>query len=100
MAGTGGSLSSCLDASSVEMKLSRLKLLEEQQEDLNSSLLNLTSHFAQVQFRLKQIINAPPHVKQDLLAELEEFAGKGCVDTRHGKCLFASGPYNEHAMSH
>ncbi len=37
----------------------QLKHLEEEQEQLNSSLLALTTHFAQVQFRLKQIVNAP-----------------------------------------
>ena len=37
-----------------------LERLEEEQEQLNSSLLALTTHFAQVQFRLKQIVNADP----------------------------------------
>lgn len=36
----------------------RLRHLEEEQEQLNSSLLALTTHFAQVQFRLKQIVSA------------------------------------------
>jgi hypothetical protein len=35
-----------------------LQRLEEEQEQLNSSLLALTTHFAQVQFRLKQIVSA------------------------------------------
>ncbi|KAL7642120.1 UNVERIFIED_CONTAM: hypothetical protein RMT77_006680 [Armadillidium vulgare] len=60
----------------------RLKELEEEQEHLNNSLLALTSHFAQVQFRLKQIVNASPEEKENLLVELEEFANRGIPDVR------------------
>ncbi|XP_040187789.1 RUN domain-containing protein 1 isoform X2 [Rana temporaria] len=56
----------------------KLRRLEEEQELLNSSLLALTSHFAQVQFRLKQIVRAEGPEKEGLLAELEDFAFKGC----------------------
>lgn len=56
----------------------KLRRLEEEQELLNSSLLALTSHFAQVQFRLKQIVRAEGTEKERLLAELEDFAFKGC----------------------
>lgn len=42
----------------------RLKTLEEEQEQLNSSLFALTTHFAQVQFRLKQIVDAPTEHKE------------------------------------
>uniref|UniRef100_H3AFN3 RUN domain-containing protein 1 n=1 Tax=Latimeria chalumnae TaxID=7897 RepID=H3AFN3_LATCH len=57
----------------------KLRRLEEEQELLNSSLLALTSHFAQVQFRLKQIVRASQsEEKERLLLELEEFAFKGC----------------------
>ncbi|KAM8824751.1 RUN domain-containing protein 1 [Synchiropus picturatus] len=56
----------------------RLKKLEEEQDLLNSSLLALTSHFAQVQFRLKQIVHAQSDEKETMLAELEEFAFRGC----------------------
>jgi len=42
----------------------RLACLEAEQEQLNSSLLALTTHFAQVQFRLKQIVAAEPHLKE------------------------------------
>ncbi|KAK0049338.1 RUN domain-containing protein 1 [Biomphalaria pfeifferi] len=59
-----------------------LQRLEEEQEQLNSSLLALTTHFAQVQFRLKQIVNAQPEDKEKLLKELEEFAFKGIPDVR------------------
>ncbi|XP_022094161.1 RUN domain-containing protein 1-like isoform X2 [Acanthaster planci] len=60
----------------------QLQHLEEEQEQLNSSLLALTTHFAQVQFRLKQIVNAPIDEKENLLKDLEEFAFKGCPDVR------------------
>nr|XP_057904467.1 RUN domain-containing protein 1 [Doryrhamphus excisus] len=56
----------------------RLMRLEEEQEQLNSSLLALTSHFAQVQFRLKQIVHAQSEEKEKMLTELEEFAFRGC----------------------
>ncbi len=38
---------------------SRLHALEQEQEQLNSSLMALTTHFAKVQFRLKQVVSAP-----------------------------------------
>ncbi|KAF3846157.1 hypothetical protein F7725_003235 [Dissostichus mawsoni] len=56
----------------------RLEKLEEEQDLLNSSLLALTSHFAQVQFRLKQIVHAQSDEKEKMLVELEEFAFRGC----------------------
>ncbi|XP_075436290.1 RUN domain-containing protein 1 [Ascaphus truei] len=57
----------------------KLQRLEEEQDLLNSSLLALTSHFAQVQFRLKQIVRAEDGgEKEKLLEELEDFAFKGC----------------------
>nr|CAG4641593.1 EOG090X03YR [Eurycercus lamellatus] len=58
----------------------KLRLMEEEQEQLNSSLMALTSHFAQVQFRLKQIVDAEPETKEVLLKELEEFAFRGIPD--------------------
>lgn len=60
----------------------RLRHLEEEQEQLNSSLLALTTHFAQVQFRLKQIVSAEPTDREVLLKELEDFAFKGIPDVR------------------
>lgn len=48
----------CIDESE------QLRQLEEQQEQLNSYLQALTTHFAQVQFRLKQTVNAPPEEKE------------------------------------
>lgn len=85
--------------------------MEEEQEILNSSLISLTTHFAQVrkwkienllplqywleisvhrqinvfqvQFRLKQIVNAPANEKEQLLKELEEFAFRGIPDMKN-----------------
>ncbi|KAL1140179.1 hypothetical protein AAG570_000111 [Ranatra chinensis] len=51
--------------------------MEEQYEMLNSSLIALTTHFAQVQFRLRQIVEAAPDEKEALLKSLEEFAFRG-----------------------
>ncbi|XP_065559451.1 RUN domain-containing protein 1-like isoform X3 [Artemia franciscana] len=59
---------------------SRLIELEEEQEQLNNALLALTTHFAQVQFRLRQIVEAPLNTKEDLLKELESFASRGIPD--------------------
>ncbi|XP_065072091.1 RUN domain-containing protein 1-like isoform X2 [Rhopilema esculentum] len=55
--------------------------LEKEQEKLNASLMALTSHFAQVQFRLKQIVSAPKTDQEKLLRELEDFAFIGCPET-------------------
>ncbi|CAG9541119.1 unnamed protein product [Cercopithifilaria johnstoni] len=60
----------------------RFRELEEEQERLNSSLLSLSTHFAQVQFRLKQISKADASERDRLLKELEDFAFRGCTDLR------------------
>lgn len=49
---------------------------------LNSSLIALTTHFAQVQLRLRQIVDAPAEEKENLLKELEEFAFRGIPECR------------------
>ncbi|XP_014206213.1 RUN domain-containing protein 1-like isoform X2 [Copidosoma floridanum] len=67
--------------------MEKLRMLEEEQEMLNSSLIALTTHFAQVQFRLKQICDAPTNEKENLLKELEEFAFRGIPDV-HGNVIF------------
>lgn len=56
---------------------SRIKNLEDEQEMLSSSLFALTSHFAQVQFRLRQIVDSPQEQRDQLLQSLEEFAFRG-----------------------
>ncbi|XP_053213827.1 RUN domain-containing protein 1-like [Panonychus citri] len=60
----------------------RLRRLEDEQEQLNCSLIALTSHFAQVQLRLKQIVEASSEEKEVLLKQLEEFAFRGIPDLR------------------
>lgn len=92
--------------------MERVKLLEEEQEMLNSSLIALTTHFAQVrrskqlalqlsshtctsvneicaqvQFRLRQIVDAPTSEKETLLKELEEFAFRGIPDVPNSLLL-------------
>lgn len=49
---------------------------------LTSSLLALTSHFAQVQFRLRQIVESPPDERDVLLKNLEEFAFRGIPEIK------------------
>jgi hypothetical protein len=55
----------------------RIRALEEEQENLLSSLMALTTHFAQVQFRLHQIVEAPEKERDTLLKKLEDFADRG-----------------------
>lgn len=54
-----------------------IKNLESEQEILTVSLQALTSHFAQVQFRLRQIVEAPKDERDVLLQNLEKFAFRG-----------------------
>ena len=58
----------------------KVKSLERDQEELNSSLMSMTSHFAKVQFRLQQVVGAPSDKKEALLAELQQFAFRGIPD--------------------
>ncbi|UXI22232.1 thromboxane-A synthase-like [Sarcoptes scabiei] len=61
----------------------RLEQMEHEQELLNNSLVALTTHFAQVQLRLRQIIEAKDidHERRErLLTELETFANRGIPD--------------------
>ncbi|KAM3183112.1 hypothetical protein ACTXT7_011000 [Hymenolepis weldensis] len=58
----------------------KMRNMTEEHEILNSSLLLLTSHFAQVQFRLEQVLQADPEEKETLLKDLEQFAWKGVPD--------------------
>lgn len=60
-----------------EVGPSQIKKLENEQEILTTSLQALTSHFAQVQFRLRQIVDAPVVERDGLLKNLEEFAFRG-----------------------
>lgn len=64
----------------------RLQHMEEQYEMMNSSLIALTTHFAQVQFRLRQIVEAPQEEKETLLKSLEEFAFRGIPQMENSVC--------------
>ncbi|EDS32821.1 RUN domain-containing protein 1 [Culex quinquefasciatus] len=55
----------------------RFRSLEDEHEALSSNLIALTSHFAQVQLRLRQIVEAPVEERDHLLKSLEEFAFLG-----------------------
>ncbi|TDG41464.1 hypothetical protein AWZ03_012121 [Drosophila navojoa] len=58
-------------------ELARLRSIEEEQEVLTSSLLALTSQFAHVQLRVRQIVEAPTDERDQLLRDLEDFAFQG-----------------------
>lgn len=60
----------------------RIQALEEEQEILSSSVFSLTSHLAQVEFRLRQIVKAPPEEKDGMLKALEQFTSRGVPDAR------------------
>ncbi|KAG7301955.1 hypothetical protein JYU34_013399 [Plutella xylostella] len=60
----------------------RLHALEEEQELLSSSVFSLTSHLAQVEFRLRQILKASPEEKDVMLKALEEFTSRGVGEAR------------------
>ncbi|CAH8587847.1 unnamed protein product [Schistosoma rodhaini] len=60
-----------------ESELSRLAI---ENEHLNSLLMAFTSHIAQVQFRLGQVINAESDSRELMLKSLEEFASRGIPD--------------------
>ncbi|XP_016006425.2 RUN domain-containing protein 1 [Rousettus aegyptiacus] len=55
-----------------------LRQLRAERRRLDSALLALSSHFAQVQFRLRQVVRGAPAEQQRLLRELEDFAFRGC----------------------
>ncbi len=75
-----GSSNEC-DANVEEGKHEHLQCsMEKEQEKLSTSLQALTSHFAQVQFRLRQIISAPEEEKLNLIENLDEFASRGIYD--------------------
>ncbi|XP_034671184.1 RUN domain-containing protein 1 isoform X2 [Drosophila subobscura] len=66
-------------------ELARLRSIEEEQELLTSSLLALTSHFAHVQLRVRQIVEAPAEERDQLLRDLDDFAFQGIPDAGLGQ---------------
>lgn len=68
------------DDESNAMLFGKVQQMEAEQDLLSNSLLALTSHFAQVQLRLRQIVEAkdvPVEKREVLLQELESFANRG-----------------------
>lgn len=72
----------CDETTPEQMSGERIHALEEEQEILSSSVFSLTSHLAQVEFRLRQILKAPPEEKDAMLKELEEFTSRGVPESR------------------
>ncbi|CAG9764904.1 unnamed protein product [Ceutorhynchus assimilis] len=60
--------------------IEKIRSMEDEQELLNSSLFALTTHFAQVQFRLRQVMSSSPEYREELLKSLEEFVFRGIPD--------------------
>ncbi|XP_017067623.1 RUN domain-containing protein 1 [Drosophila eugracilis] len=71
--------------SSTGSELARLRSIEEEQELLTSSLLALTSHFAHVQLRVRQIVEAPAEERDQLLRDLDDFAFQGIPEAVQSK---------------
>ncbi|XP_037041750.1 RUN domain-containing protein 1 [Bradysia coprophila] len=67
-------------------------------DDVMTSLLALTSHFAQVQFRLRQIVDASPEDRDKLLQSLEEFAFRGINIPDVTKMDFGDNAHLQEAM--
>ena len=59
-----------------------VKKMEEDQEELTSTLMALTSHYAKVQLRLQQVVAAPNEAREELLKDLEDFAFRGIPNMR------------------
>ncbi|XP_077171766.1 RUN domain-containing protein 1 [Paroedura picta] len=68
------------------------RALRAERRRLHAALLALASHFAQVQFRLRQVARAGPAQQQRLLRELEEFAFRGCPGSALAIGLAAPAP--------
>ncbi|KAH8416783.1 hypothetical protein KR222_004081, partial [Zaprionus bogoriensis] len=77
-------------------ELARLRSIEDEQELLTSSLLALTSQFAHVQLRVRQIVEAPTDERDQLLRDLEDFAFQGIPEVLPCTPASASG-YGEPA---
>jgi RUN domain-containing protein 1 len=76
--------------------MNRIQALEEEQESLLSSLMALTTHFAQVQFRLHQVSEAPEQERDILLKKLEDFADRGIPNwSEHSNEIEAKGILNK-----
>lgn len=81
-------------------ELARLRSIEEEQELLTSSLLALTSHFAHVQLRVRQIVEAPAEERDQLLRDLEDFAFQGIPDAVQSKESHPDKPASDGEKDH
>jgi hypothetical protein len=68
----------CCDATVPE----KFHELQKENEMLNRSLLSLTTYCAQIQFRLRQIAEAPWTKKEKFIKDLEEFSSRGIPELR------------------
>uniref|UniRef100_A0A7E4V270 RUN domain-containing protein n=1 Tax=Panagrellus redivivus TaxID=6233 RepID=A0A7E4V270_PANRE len=75
-----GASTSFEDNYSIQNSAEKLSELEEEHARLSNSILSLSSHFAQIQFRLQQVTLAPPEKRDALLQELQQIASKPCID--------------------
>lgn len=73
------------DTAEVESTASAAESVHNMGKELQlvESLNAVTTHFAHVQFRLRQVIDAPLEEKESLLKDLEEFAFKGVPEIRN-----------------
>ena len=60
----------------------KVRELEQDQEELSNSLMSMTSHFAKVQLRLQQVVNAPTEQREELLMDLQQFAFRPIPDVK------------------
>ena len=86
------------DSSMTVSEAERLKHLEDEQEQLNSSLLALTTHFAQVQFRLKQIVSAPAEEKEVCINKPHSSPGVVTLQVTQGSSQSAFACWCRHTL--
>jgi len=60
----------------------RMRIMEEEQDELSGSLQALTSHYARLQMQLQQVMAAPSENREELLQDLQKFANMGIPDFR------------------
>uniref|UniRef100_A0A183BJD4 RUN domain-containing protein n=1 Tax=Globodera pallida TaxID=36090 RepID=A0A183BJD4_GLOPA len=71
---------SCANAGFRQNGSDRIQELEQQQQQLSESVLQLSTQFAQVQFRIQQIAQAPVEQHNEMIHQLQEFASRSCIN--------------------
>uniref|UniRef100_A0A914HJW8 RUN domain-containing protein n=1 Tax=Globodera rostochiensis TaxID=31243 RepID=A0A914HJW8_GLORO len=87
---------SCANAGFRQNGSARIYELEQQQQQLSESVLQLSTQFAQVQFRIQQIARAPVEQHNEMIHQLQEFASRSCINLgslRASEELGASGKF-------